>query len=215
MFFIKVKNHPPTATKCECCSLIPLYKTNKFTSSLYGTLNIAVELRSWFLLRTQTSLGIFGKGFRKKNTRTRGQPKVNPCLLTTGFGTDPESLFFKNWTQNRIRGSILLQPITGNALSYLFRTGTHPEVLVSSTVLMPTITVCRQITRFLLARECKEIAVSFFSLLCKFIVSWHWSSSHLRSIVYTCILLPSSLTEHGRAGQNSASRSNFVFLLEI
>ncbi len=167
------------------------------------------------MLRTQTRSGIFGKKNSKKNTRTRGEPRVNQCLLSTGFGTDPESCFFKNWTQNRTRGSILLQPITGNALSYLSRTGTHPEVLVSSTVLMRTITVCRQIPRFLLARECKEIAVRFLSLFCKFIVSCLWSSSHLRCIVYTFILLLSTITEHGRAGQNSGSRSNFVFLLEI
>ncbi len=138
-----------------------------------------------FFLRTQTRLGIFGKDFSKKNTRTRGEPKVNRCLLSTDFGPDPESCFFKNWTQNRIRGSILLLTITGNTLSYLFRTGTHPEVLVGSTVLMPTITVCRQITRFLCARECKEIVVRFLSLLCKFIVSCLWSSSRVRSIVYT------------------------------
>jgi len=129
-------------------------------------LNIAVELRSWFFSSTQTRLGIFGKSFSKKNTTTRGEPKVNRCLLTTGFGPDTESCFFKNWTQNRIRCSILLETITGNSLSYLFKTGTLPEVLVSSTVLMPTITVCRQITRFLWARECKEIAVRFLSLLC-------------------------------------------------
>ncbi len=136
-------------------------------------------------------------------------------MLTTGFGPFPESCFFKNRIQNRIRGSILLQTITGNTLSYLFRTGTHPEVLVGSTVLMPTITVCRQITRFLWARECKEIAVRFLSLLCKFIVSCLWSYSHVRSIVYTYILPLSTITEHGRADQNSGSRSKFVFLLEI
>jgi hypothetical protein len=153
--------------------------------------------------------------FLKKNTRTRGELKVNRCLRTTDFGPDRESCFFKNWTQNRTCASILLQTITGNTLSYLFKTGTLPELLVSSTVLMPTITVCRQITHYSWAPECKEIAVRFLSLLCKFIVSCLWSSSHVRSIVYTFILLLSTITEHGRANQNSASRSNFVFLLEI
>ncbi len=127
--------------------------------------------------------------------------------------SEPGFCFLKNRTGNQIPGSILLQTITGNTHNLFFKTGTR-SFLFSYSVLCRRSLFADRLRVSFCARKCNEIAVHFLSLSC------NSSSSAFRAplmCVHSLYIYTSSIyiTEHGRADQNSASRSNFVFLLEI